>query len=32
MKRIEITMQVIGFCYMQVCAESDATDEEILLE
>ena len=30
MNRIETTRPIVGICYMQVCAESDATDEEIL--
>lgn len=30
MKRIEITRPIIGICFMQVCAEEDVTDEEIL--
>jgi hypothetical protein len=30
MNKIEITRPIIGICYMQVCAEKDATDEEIL--
>jgi hypothetical protein len=29
-KRVMITRPMIGICYMQVCAISDATDEEIL--
>ncbi len=28
--RIHITRSIVGICHMQVCAESDATDEEIL--
>lgn len=30
MNRIETTRPMVGICHMQVCAESDATDEEIL--
>jgi len=30
MKRVQITRPMIGICYMQVCAVSDATDKEIL--
>ena len=30
MKRVLITQPMIGICFMQVCAVSDATDEEIL--
>lgn len=30
MKRVEVTIPMIGLVYMQVCAEADATDEEIL--
>ena len=30
MNKVIVTRQMIGICYMQVCAESDATDEEIL--
>ena len=28
--RVEVTKPMIGLCYMQVCAEADATHEEIL--
>jgi hypothetical protein len=31
MERVVITNAFVGFCHMQVCAVSDATDEEILL-
>lgn len=30
MKRVIITIPVLGILYMQVCAIADATDEEIL--
>ncbi len=30
MKRVEVTRGFVGICHMQVCAESDATDAEIL--
>jgi len=30
MNKVEVTREMIGLCYMQVCAEKDATDEEIL--
>lgn len=30
MNRVEISRYVMGLCFMQVCAEPDATDEEIL--
>jgi len=30
MKRVEVTNPFMGICYMQVCAASDASDEEIL--
>ncbi len=30
MKRVIITRLVVNFCYMQVCAVADASDEEIL--
>jgi len=30
MKRVIVTKPIIGLCYMQVCAVTDATDEEIL--
>ena len=30
MNRVEVTQPMIGICFMQVCAEWDATDEEIL--
>lgn len=30
MKKIEVTNPFIGLCFMQVCAEADATDVEIL--
>jgi hypothetical protein len=30
MKRVEITSKWLNVCAMQVCAEKDATDEEIL--
>jgi len=30
MERIEITRSISGIFFMQVCAENDATDEEIL--
>ena len=29
-ERVMITRPVLGICHMQVCAVSDATDEEIL--
>lgn len=29
-KRVNITILMLGICAMQVCAASDATDEEIL--
>ena len=32
MNRIEITRSIVGACHMQVCAEADVTDEEILRE
>ena len=30
MERVIVTAPFVGICHMQVCAESDATDEEIL--
>ncbi len=30
MDRVVVTIPFSGICYMQVCAVSDATDEEIL--
>ena len=30
MERVEVTQVFIGICHMQVCAEKNATDEEIL--
>lgn len=30
MKRVEVTIPMIGICFMQVCANKNATDEEIL--
>jgi hypothetical protein len=30
MERVEITKAFMGICTMQVCAEKDATDKEIL--
>lgn len=30
MERVEITRNMIGLAFMQVCAVDDATDEEIL--
>ncbi|KKL07294.1 hypothetical protein LCGC14_2587460 [marine sediment metagenome] len=30
MEKVVITRPFVGICYMQVCAEKDATDEEIL--
>ena len=30
MEKVEVTRRMIGFCHMQVCAETGATDEEIL--
>jgi len=30
MNRIIVTRPIVGICYMQVCAEKDATDTEIL--
>ena len=30
MERIEITKPIVGICYMQVCAEEDVTDDQIL--
>jgi len=30
MERVIVSQPMIGICYMQVCAEWDATDEEIL--
>lgn len=30
MNRVLITKPMVGICHMQVCAASDATDEEIL--
>ena len=30
MEKIIVTQPMIGICYMQVCAESDSTDKEIL--
>jgi len=30
MERVKVTIPFSGICYMQVCAEEDATDEEIL--
>lgn len=29
-EKIIVTKPFVGICHMQVCAESDATDEEIL--
>jgi hypothetical protein len=29
-KRVVVTRPIVGICFMQVCAEADATDEEIL--
>jgi hypothetical protein len=31
MERIETTNPAAGICHMQVCAEADVTDEEVLL-
>jgi hypothetical protein len=31
MNRVEVSRRAVGILYMQVCAEKDATDEEILL-
>ena len=28
--RVQVTKPIVGICHMQVCAERDATDEEIL--
>lgn len=28
--RVVVTRAMVGICHMQVCAESDATDDEIL--
>ena len=30
MDKIVVTRAILGICHMQVCAESEATDEEIL--
>ena len=30
MSRVIVTRSIIGICHMQVCAEADTTDEEIL--
>ena len=30
MERVIVTKPCVGICHMQVCAESDASDEEIL--
>ena len=30
MERVVVTRQFVGICHMQVCAASDASDEEIL--
>jgi len=30
MERVVVSIPFAGICYMQVCAEADATDEEIL--
>ena len=30
MEKVKVTIPFAGICYMQVCAEEDATDEEIL--
>ncbi len=30
MEKVEVTMPFASICHMQVCAEKDATDEEIL--
>lgn len=30
MNKVEITRPMVGICHMQVCAENDANDEEIL--
>ena len=30
MNRVEVAHPMIGICHMQVCAEADASDEEIL--
>ena len=30
MERVVVTKPMIGICYMQVCAVTDATDEEML--
>lgn len=30
MERVIVTRPILGICHMQVCAASDATDEEIL--
>lgn len=30
MNRVTVTRSMVGICHMQVCAKSDATDEEIL--
>jgi hypothetical protein len=30
MERIVTTKPIVGICHMQVCAEADVTDEEIL--
>jgi len=29
-ERVQITRNMVGLCYMQVCAVEDATDHEIL--
>jgi len=31
MKKVEVTNKLLGICHMQVCAEKDASDEDILL-
>ncbi len=31
MNRVVVTRPIVGICFMQVCAVSDATDEEILV-
>jgi hypothetical protein len=30
MPRIEVTRPIMGICHMQVCADADASDEEVL--
>ena len=30
MERVIVTRAMVGICHMQVCAEADVTDEEIL--